>query len=55
MPARPGAERLAVGIASGFGASLKGPGHAHHNAMRAVRFGEHLDQSGRARLQHAVR
>jgi 2-dehydropantoate 2-reductase len=34
-----GAARLAVGIASGFGASLKGPGHAHHNAMRAVRFG----------------
>ena len=34
-----GAERLAVGIASGFGASLKGPGHAHHNAMRAMRFG----------------
>jgi 2-dehydropantoate 2-reductase len=34
-----GASRLAVGIASGFGASLKGPGHAHHNAMRAMRFG----------------
>jgi len=34
-----GADRLAVGIASGFGASLKGPGHAHHNAMQAVRFG----------------
>jgi 2-dehydropantoate 2-reductase len=34
-----GAERLAVGIASGFGASIKGPGHIHHNAMRAVRLG----------------
>lgn len=34
-----GAERLAVGIASGFGASLKGPGHAFHNAMQAMRFG----------------
>jgi 2-dehydropantoate 2-reductase len=34
-----GADRLAIGIASGFGASLKGPGHAHHNAMQAVRFG----------------
>ncbi|MFC5997003.1 ketopantoate reductase family protein [Pseudonocardia hispaniensis] len=34
-----GAERLAVGIASGFGASLRGPGHAHHNAMRALRIG----------------
>jgi 2-dehydropantoate 2-reductase len=34
-----GAERLAVGIASGFGASIKAPGHIHHNAMRAVRLG----------------
>lgn len=34
-----GVDRLAVGIASGFGASLKGPGHAHHNAMQALRFG----------------
>lgn len=34
-----GADRLAIGIASGFGASLKGPGHAHHNAMQAIRFG----------------
>lgn len=34
-----GADRLAVGIASGFGASLKGPGYAHHNAMQAMRFG----------------
>ncbi|MDF1602114.1 2-dehydropantoate 2-reductase [Nocardioides sp. YIM 152315] len=34
-----GADRLAVGIASGFGASLRGPGLAHHNAMRALRFG----------------
>lgn len=33
----PGA--LVVGIASGFGAALVGPGHAHHNAMRALRFG----------------
>jgi 2-dehydropantoate 2-reductase len=36
-----GADRLAVGIASGFGASLRGPGHAHHNAMRALRFGSY--------------
>lgn len=34
-----GAERVAVGIASGFGASRPAPGHVHHNAMRAVRFG----------------
>lgn len=34
-----GADRVAVGIASGFGASRPAPGHVHHNAMRAVRFG----------------
>lgn len=34
-----GAERVAVGIASGFGASRVSPGHVHHNAMRAMRFG----------------
>lgn len=36
-----GAERLAVGIAAAFGASLRGPGHAHHNGMAAVRMGAH--------------
>jgi 2-dehydropantoate 2-reductase len=34
-----GGERVAVGVASGFGASRTAPGHVHHNAMRAVRFG----------------
>lgn len=34
-----GKDRMAVGIASAFGASLKGPGHGHHNAMQALRFG----------------
>ncbi len=34
-----GEARVAVGIASGFGASRPAPGHVHHNAMRAVRFG----------------
>lgn len=34
-----GAERVAVGIASGFGASRVAPGHVHHNAMQAMRFG----------------
>ncbi|MFW0792724.1 2-dehydropantoate 2-reductase [Gordonia sp. CPCC 205515] len=33
------ADRLAVGIASGFGASVPESGVVHHNAMRAVRFG----------------
>ncbi len=34
-----GEQRVAVGIASGFGASRVAPGHVHHNAMRAMRFG----------------
>jgi 2-dehydropantoate 2-reductase len=34
-----GHQRVAVGIASGFGASRVAPGHVHHNAMRAMRFG----------------
>ncbi|WP_423454741.1 ketopantoate reductase family protein [Ottowia sp. VDI28] len=34
-----GANHLAVGIASGFGASVLAPGHVHHNAMQAVRMG----------------
>ena len=34
-----GSDRLMVGIAGGFGASLKAPGHAHHNGMRTIRMG----------------
>ncbi|MDT5223700.1 MAG: 2-dehydropantoate 2-reductase [Mycobacterium sp.] len=34
-----GGQRVAVGIASGFGAARVAPGHVHHNAMRAMRFG----------------
>jgi 2-dehydropantoate 2-reductase len=33
-------ERLAVGVVGGFGASMRGPGHAHHNGMELVRLGE---------------
>lgn len=35
-----GAGRVAVGVVGGFGASMKGPGHAHHNGMELVRLGE---------------
>lgn len=35
-----GTERVVAGIAGGFGASLRGPGHAHHNGMEVVRIGE---------------
>ncbi len=41
VAAEVGGARLAVGIAKGFGASLEGPGRAHHNAMRALRFGSY--------------
>lgn len=34
-----GAGRVAVGIASGFGAATVAPGHVRHNAMKAMRFG----------------
>ncbi len=34
-----GEQRVAVGIASGFGAARVAPGHVQHNAMRAMRFG----------------
>jgi 2-dehydropantoate 2-reductase len=34
-----GDERLIVGIAGGFGASLLCPGHAHHNGVQVVRLG----------------
>jgi len=33
-------DNVLLGVAEGFGASLKGPGHAHHNAMNLIRIGE---------------
>ncbi len=36
---RVGGERVIVGIAQGFGASLPEPGCAHHNDMKAIRMG----------------
>ena len=35
-----GAKRVMIGVVGGFGASMKGPGHAHHNGMEFVRLGE---------------
>jgi 2-dehydropantoate 2-reductase len=35
-----GRERVAVGVVGGFGASMKAPGHAHHNGWELVRLGE---------------
>ena len=35
-----GEERVAVGVAGGFGASVIAPGHVHHNGFELVRLGE---------------
>jgi 2-dehydropantoate 2-reductase len=35
-----GKEKVMVGVVGGFGASMRGPGHAHHNGMELVRLGE---------------
>lgn len=34
-----GSSKVAVGVVGGFGASLRAPGHVHHNGMEMVRFG----------------
>ena len=33
-------DNVLLGVAGGFGASIRGPGHAHHNGMELVRLGE---------------
>src|SRR5688572_21754109 len=35
-----GAKRTMIGVVGGFGASMKGPGHAHHDGMEFVHIGE---------------
>jgi len=35
-----GRERILVGVVGGFGASMRAPGHAHHNGWELVRLGE---------------
>ena len=35
-----GDDRVAVGVAGGFGASIVGPGHAHHHGLELIRLGE---------------
>ncbi|MBU3032336.1 ketopantoate reductase family protein [Paracoccus marinaquae] len=32
-------DRIAIGVVGGFGASIRAPGHAHHNGMEMIRFG----------------
>ena len=36
-----GGERLMVGVAGGFGASVVAPGHVHHHGFELLRLGEH--------------
>ena len=45
-----GSKRTLVGVVGGFGASLMGPGHAHHNGMEFVHLGE-MDGGITARLE----
>ncbi|MGI9319616.1 MAG: ketopantoate reductase family protein [bacterium] len=33
-------DNILLGVAGGFGASMKAPGHAHHNGMELIRVGE---------------
>ncbi len=45
-----GSKRIMMGVVGGFGASMKGPGHAHHNGMEFLRLGE-MDGGMSARLE----
>jgi 2-dehydropantoate 2-reductase len=46
-------ERVLLGVADGFGASMKGPGHVHHSAMNLIRVGE-MDGGMSERLQRVT-
>ncbi|MGE0154633.1 MAG: ketopantoate reductase family protein [Reyranellaceae bacterium] len=48
-----GPRQVSVGIVGGFGASLRGPGHVHHNGWEMVHIGE-LDGPVTPRLQAAA-
>lgn len=49
-----GSKRIMMGVVGGFGASMKGPGHAHHNGMEFVRLGE-MDGGMTERLEAVKR
>ena len=48
-----GAENVLFGIAGGFGAELKAPGHVHHNGMEAINLAE-LQGGISARLERVA-
>lgn len=41
-----GDDRVMLGVVGGFGASMTGPGHVHHNGMELVRLGEFAEGAG---------
>lgn len=45
-----GDERVMLGVVGGFGASMVGPGHVHHNGMELVRLGEYAGAGVTARV-----
>ena len=47
-------DQVMIGVVGGFGASMKGPGHAHHNGMELVRIGE-MNGGDSARLVKVVK
>jgi 2-dehydropantoate 2-reductase len=48
-------DRLCVGVAGGFGAIMRGPGHAYHNGMNVIRIGAYAGLPfGEARRVAAV-
>ncbi len=48
-----GSKRIMIGVVGGFGASMKGPGHAHHNGMEFLRLGE-MDGGMTPRLEQVA-
>jgi 2-dehydropantoate 2-reductase len=48
-----GRHRVMVGVVGGFGASMKAPGHVHHNGWELVRLGE-LDGPVTARVERVA-
>ena len=48
-----GDDRVVIGVAGGFGASIVAPGHAHHEGMELVRLGERRGPAS-ARLERVA-
>ncbi len=46
-----GDDRVLLGVVGGFGASMVGPGHVHHNGMELVRLGEYAGDGVTSRVE----